>query len=416
MQNISFAFKTTSYAGVNSKNPKDMIAFAKFMVKILDIKYYNNLLYFKDDLKYSTNQIKLKRLMAQYLELKTIQDNEAINQMYKYADFIKNDNYHFFVKIRNGIIVEDKVINQDCGFTPFYLDIEYNPMAYDENVDKFLNFICLDDKQLRVVIEELLGHCLMIDRFPHKMFFLIGKGANGKSTFVEMITKWTGELSSHIDIANFDDSTSIASLIGKLVNIADDVDAIYFEKSKNLKTMASGNTIGARPIYSHPITFKNSATLIFTANEPPTFKDKSDGIIRRLMVIPFRNKEKRRIYNLDELLSTDNAKSYLLNLALKGLKRLYNNGLEFSECKVISESTKEYQLENDTVLSFLNDYAHSIENKEIASIYSQYISYTESMKQKPLSKNKFTRRLKEIGYTTKVKNINGYSVRIYIKE
>ena len=397
-------------------NPKDMIAFAKFMVKILDIKYYNNLLYFKDDLKYSTNQIKLKRLMAQYLELKTTQDNEAINQMYKYANFIENGSDNFYVKIRNGIIVEDKVINQDCGFTPFYLDIEYNPMAYDENVDNFLNFICLDDKQLRLVIEELLGHCLMIDRFPHKMFFLIGKGANGKSTFVEMITKWTGELSSHIDIANFDDSTSIASLIGKLVNIADDVDAIYFEKSKNLKTMASGNTIGARPIYSQPITFKNTATLIFTANEPPTFKDKSDGIIRRLMVIPFRNKVKRRIYNLDELLSTDNAKSYLLNLALKGIKRLYDNGLEFSECKVIKEATKEYQLENDTTLSFLNDCTHSIENIETASIYSQYVSYTESMKQKPLSKNKFTRRLKELGYTTKVKTSNNCSIRVYVKE
>lgn len=45
-----------------------------------------------------------------------------------------------------------------------------------------------------------------------------------------------------------------------------------------------------------------------------------------------------------------------------------------------------YQLENDTTLSFLNDCTHSIENIETASIYSQYVSYTESMKQKPLSK------------------------------
>lgn len=75
-----------------------------------------------------------------------------------------------------------------------------------------------------------------------------------------------------------------------------------------------------------------------------------------------------------------------------------------------------YQLENDTTLSFLNDCTHSIENIETASIYSQYVSYTESMKQKPLSKNKFTRRLKELGYTTKVKTSNNCSIRVYVKE
>ena len=321
----------------------------------------------------------------------------------------------FSVKLRNGIIMADNVIDVDCGFTPFYLDVSYNPEAYDENVDKFLDFICCKRKDMRTVIEEILGHILLVDRFPHKIFFLTGSGANGKSTFVEMLTKWTGELSSHVDIANFDDGTSLTSLIGKVVNVADDVDAIYLEKSKNLKTMASGNTVGARAIYSQPITLKNTATLIFTANEPPVFKDKSDGIGRRLLIIPFENKVKERIYNLDELLSTDNAKSYILNLALQGAKRIYDNKLDLSPSETITGATKQYYLDNDSVMAYLNDYP-AINNNPVSTVYEAYEEYCEDGNLKAVSRSKFTRRLSGLGYITKVTTILGKRIRIIAKD
>ena len=150
--------------------------------------------------------------------------------------------------------------------------------------------------------------------------------------------------------------------------------------------MASGNTVGARAIYSQPITLKNTATLIFTANEPPVFKDKSDGIGRRLVIIPFENKVKTRIYNLDELLSTDNAKSYLLNLALAGVKRIYDNKLEMSTSETIETATKQYYLDNDSVLAYLNDYP-AINNNPVATIYEAYTEYCEDSNLKAVSLN-----------------------------
>lgn len=382
--------------GQYNGDPKDMIDFAEFVVKELDIKIFNGTLYFRDGLNYSKDRIKLNKAINKYLKLKRSQMTELEAQLYIYAELIDSKK-KFNVKLRNGVIVEDNVVDYDCGFTPFYLDVSYDPKAYDEYVDKFLDFLTCNRKDERKVMEEILGHILLVDRFPHKIFFLTGSGANGKSTFVEMITKWTGDLSSHIDIANFDDGTSLISLIGKIVNVADDVDAIYLEKSKNLKTMASGNTVGARAIYSQPITLKNTATLIFTANEPPVFKDKSDGIGRRLVIIPFDNKVKERIYNLDELLSSDNAKSYLLNLALNGVKRIYANKLELSESDTITGATKQYYLDNDSVLSYLNDYP-AIDNNPVATVYEAYTDYCEDSNLKAVSLNKFSRRLKSLGY------------------
>ena len=356
--------------GQYNGDPKDMISFGEFIAKELDVKIYNGSLYFKDGLNYSRDKIKLNKAINKHLRLRRSQMTELEAQLYIYAELIDNKQT-FNVKLRNGVIVEDNVVEYDCGFTPFYLDVSYDPTAYDKNVDEFIDFVCCNRKDMRTVLEEILGHILLVNKFPHKIFFLTGSGANGKSTFVEMITKWAGELSSHVDIANFDDGTSLASLIGKVVNVADDVDAIYLEKSKNLKTMASGNTVGARAIYSQPITLKNTATLIFTANEPPVFKDKSDGIGRRLVIIPFENKVKTRIYNLDELLSTDTAKSYLLNLALAGVKRIFDNKLEMSTSETIEQATKQYYLDNDSVLAYLNDYP-DIDDHFVKDVYSQY--------------------------------------------
>lgn len=395
--------------GQYNGDPKDMISFGEFIAKELDVKIYNGSLYFKDGLNYSRDKIKLNKAINKHLRLRRSQMTELEAQLYIYAELIDNKQT-FNVKLRNGVIVEDNVVEYDCGFTPFYLDVSYDPTAYDKNVDEFIDFVCCNREDMRTVLEEILGHILLVNKFPHKIFFLTGSGANGKSTFVEMITKWTGELSSHVDIANFDDGTSLASLIGKIVNVADDVDAIYLEKSKNLKTMASGNTVGARAIYSQPITLKNTATLIFTANEPPVFKDKSDGIGRRLVIIPFENKVKTRIYNLDELLSTDTAKSYLLNLALAGVKRIYDNKLEMSTSETIEQATKQYYLDNDSVLAYLNDYP-SIVGNPISSIYEAYEEYCEDSNLKAVSLNKFSRRLKSLGYDIKITKMLGKTVR-----
>ena len=400
--------------GKYNGDPKDMISFAEFICKELDIKIYNYNLYFKDGLHYSKDRIKLNKAINKHLRLRRSQMTELEAQLYIYAELVESKQ-KFKVKLRNGVIEEDNIVDYDCGFTPFYLDVTYDSEAYDENVDNFIDFICCGRKDMRTVIEEILGHMLLVDKFPHKIFFLTGSGANGKSTFVEMLTKFAGDLSSHIDIANFDDGTSLTSLVGKIVNVADDVDAIYLEKSKNLKTMASGNTVGARAIYSQPITLKNTATLIFTANEPPVFKDKSDGIGRRLLIIPFENKVKQRIYNLDELLSTDNAKSYILNLGMAGVKRILDNKLELTASETITGATKQYYLDNDSVLAYLNDYP-AIVNNAVSSVYEAYEEYCEESNQKPFSLNKFSRRIKALGYDIKPRAMLGNTIRVIVKE
>lgn len=401
--------------GVYNGKPGDMVSYGKFIAKQSDVKIFQQQLYFKEGKNYSKDHIKLQKEVNNYNTLKRAQHTELIHQLYTYGEYV-NAKADFEVKVRNGVIVLDNVVDIDNGFTPFYLDVSYDPEAYDKEVDDFLNFIAKNRKDLRIVLEEIIGHILLVQKFPHKIFFLTGSGANGKSTFIEMITKFTGDLSSHVDISNFDDGTSLASLIGKLVNVADDVDAIYLEKSKNLKTMASGNTVGARAIYSQPVQIKNTATLIFTANEPPTFKDKSDGIGRRLLIIPFENKVTQRRHDIDELLSTENAKSYLLNIGLKAISRIIANEWELSESPTIQTATQKYHQDNDSVLGYVTEFEDDIVDNPRSQVYEAYEQWCEDSNLRPVSANKFGRRLKTLGYDVTQKRVMGKRVRVITKE
>ena len=369
----------------------NVLELSRWVARKFEVKLYKEILYFRDGIKFSRDENELRRRVYQKVQLKTTQWKELLSQLEVYAEKITHDDFN--VRIRNGIIVDDTVVNMDIGFTPFYLDVKYDENAYDKYVDDFINFIANGDKEIRNLIEEILGHTIMINNFPHKIFVLSGSGNNGKSTFVEMLTAFANNLSSHIDITGFEDGTQVVSLIGKIINIADDIDPNYLEKTKVLKTMASGNTITARAIYSQPVTIKNTATLVFTCNEVPVFKDKTEGIKRRLIIIPFENKVVNKIYDLDKLLSSENAKSYILRLALEGVNRILINHMELSKSKKVEDTLREYYIESDSVLGFLEEYEGEINNTSTIELYNMYDFYCIQNNIKPQSKNKFTRAI-----------------------
>ena len=77
-----------------------------------------------------------------------------------------------------------------------------------------------------------------------------------------MINNFVGNLGQNLSLDAFNDATSVASLIGKLVNCTDETDGVSIDKCKGFKSLVSGNTITVRPIYSQPTKVQNTATLI----------------------------------------------------------------------------------------------------------------------------------------------------------
>jgi len=79
-----------------------------------------------------------------------------------------------------------------------------------------------------------------------------------------------------------------------------------------------------------PFKYRNYAKLIMAANEIPKSADKTDGYYRRFVIIPLDAKINSTDIdfdpNINDKITTDEAKSYLLKLAISGLKRLLKRG------------------------------------------------------------------------------------------
>lgn len=400
-------------------DPTDMISTSEALVEKLDIHYYNHKLFFKEggtdgvSNRYIYDNNKLLREIDKMIRLKPNQHKQLM-QLFEIKSTLAEEE-HYPISLRDGFILDDgEVIEIDYGFTPFYMDVSYQEDAYDEHVDAFLDFFTVGRKDLRNVVEEVLGHILMTKSFPHKVFFFQGaSGENGKSTFLDMIKNFTEGMYAGVALDKFDDDTSVHTLVGKLVNIGDDINASYLEKSANFKTLASGDFITVRPIYSPPVTLENKATLMFTCNEMPTFKDKSGGIARRVTVIPCDGKVTTVDPDIKNKLSSDNAKSYLLKLALDGIERIRSNGGRLSDSETIDNKTKEYFIESDSVLQFLDE--QSVIDQQTKNAYLKYNAYCEQNGLNPVGSTEFGRRLKAAGYESVQRWIDGKNRRVYSK-
>lgn len=385
----------------------NMIDFAKYLVNKLNIKRYQGQLYFMHDNRFINDTNTLLREISNIYPLKRNQDNEILHQLSKFSENINFSNQdEVYIRLNNACFMESvKDDNYDVLplineiFTPFNIDVNYEPSAYDENVDNFLNDITCNRKELRLFLEEIIGHILMINKFPHNIFFLTGSGKNGKSTFVTMLSNFAKGLTSHVSLQRFEDDTSIISLSGKLLNISDDVNASYIEKSEKLKLMCAGNEFDVRPNYRDNTSFVSTSTFILTANEMPIFKDKTNGFYRRVLTVPFDFVVKKRNANIDKLLSTANAKSYLFNLGLQGLKRIVKNGYEMTENEIVKSATEQYKLETDSIYAYLQDYP-DIENKWFNNVYLAYEEYCEENYIESVPRNVFSRKLKNYGFHT----------------
>ena len=403
------------YEDKNGNKKLDIFAVAEYVKKLFQLKIYNGRFYFlkedKDGKKNyvgneSTNNILREILEQMKLKLKKSQDNELLHQLTKIADIEPNTN-NYPIKLNNGFILDgEDVLHMDTVFTPFNLDVTYNPEVVCDDVDNYIKWFCNNNESLIMLFEEILGHILMTSSFPHHVFFFVANsGKNGKSTTLNMISNFVGDLHSSVALEEFDKSENLFAINGKLVNCGDDIDASLIEKSRAVKTLAAGNEILCRALYENPIKMKSVATLLFTCNEMPNFKDKSGGIARRVICFPCNAVVEKIDMKIDQKLSTAEAKSRLLNLAIKGMKRIINNGGELTKSELVKELTDRYLTESDNVKLFIEEYGEDfilddIKNDTFGKIYVCYTNFCDESGYGALSKKRFSHKLEALGFET----------------
>ena len=205
----------------------------------------------------------------------------------------------------------------------------------------------------------MIGSCLLKHNRYQKAFILYGSGSNGKSTILDLLKKFIGIRNySSMSLEKVTDRFNTAELENKLANIGDDIDNVVIKDTGTLKKLFAGNSIQVERKGGRPYTIEPFATHIYSANYIPRSFDKSDGFYRRWLFIPFNAKFTPQDPDYDPLIEdkilTDAALSYLLNIGIRGARRLIKNG-KFTEPQSVIDALENYKAENSTTLSWIED-------------------------------------------------------------
>jgi len=239
------------------------------------------------------------------------------------------------------------------------IPVTYDPSAYCSDLDKMLNRVFLGDREVINLFEEMIGAGLIKHSRYQKAFMLYGSGSNGKSTVLDVVRLFAGASNySAIPLEKVTDRFNTAELENKLFNIGDDVDNVTLKDTGTLKKLFAGNAIMVERKGETPYTIEPFATHIYSCNAIPRSFDKSDGFYRRWLFIPFNAKFTPSDPDYDPLIeekiSTDIALSYLLNIAIRGAKRLIKRG-RFTEPESVKKALEEYKADNSNTLSWIED-------------------------------------------------------------
>ena len=291
------------------------------------------------------------------------------------------------------------------------IPIEYNPSAVCPNIDQFLvTTLPLDCIPL---LEELLGYILIPDVRYSVVFILTGSGANGKSTFLNLLEAFIGtENVSKVPLQELDGHKfKRADIFRKLVNLFVDLDPKDLDSSTYFKTITSGDQIDAERKNKDPFYFRPYARLIFSCNSIPKSPDKSFAFYRRLMIIPFPNQftGKSADKALIERLKQPDELSGLLNHALVGLKRLFEND-GFTESESVRKMLEEYKKRNDTIAAFITDCCDLTDlgaDTERQILYDNYSSHCNNSGYSRTGRNEFYERIRTMSPIAEVEITDG---------
>ncbi|MBI5982728.1 DNA primase [Clostridium perfringens] len=313
-----------------------------------------------------------------------------------FDDFNRNP---YLVNVRNGLLdIRDMSFKEH---TPSYLstvqlNVEYNPQVDCPQFKKFLNEVL--DCKLIPLVQEIVGYLLTTNTASQKAFVFWGPARTGKSTLlwvVEYLLLGKKNV-SNIPWQEIGDKFKTAELLGKLANVFSDLPSKSIDDTGIFKVVTGEDYLMAEKKNKNPFKFKPFARLVFSCNElPRNYVDRTEGFYRRLIIVPFnRQIEKSKI---DKALKYkfQREKEGILNWALEGLKRLYENNFEFSENELTDGVKKEYKRENNNVISFVEECCEldSLFSCSRIELYEAYKEFCVEAGLKALSQIKFNKEL-----------------------
>ena len=276
--------------------------------------------------------------------------------------FRKPQRLDYLIAVGNGLFnTKTKALEpfDPKHFITAKVDTNYNTKALTNyelikntyfNFDEWLKSIACNDDEIVTLLWQLINEAINPNKTRRKIAIMLGNGTNGKSTFRQMMINLIGDINISVSTPHeLQSRFGLTSLEGKICNYGDEVGTKPLDEMDKLKSISSGESVNYERKNKDVRNYDFKTLLMFNSNEIPPIKDKSDAVLNRLLIIPFKaNFEGVKDESIkDEKLNNKIILEYILYTALH---------LDFDKF-IVPEAVKKqllnYRKENDSVFSFM---------------------------------------------------------------
>ena len=259
-------------------------------------------------------------------------------------------------------------------------------------------------------VYEIFAFSIVPNYFIHRIFWLLGAGANGKGTLLRVLEKFLGENNTTSCDLNklMKERFEGAMLYKKLACIIGESNFRILETTGFLKSLSGEDFLRCEFKGKDPFKFQNYAKIIIASNSLPPTLDKTPGFYRRQKAIDFPNtfsKEKDILKDIpgEEF---ENFALKCLNIAKKlWVNRTFTNDVDFKEREKIYEEKS-----NPLILFIKENYKKDINCDVLFSEFIEELNdFLNERGKRILTNPAVSKILKNDGFIIKKKTIEGIS-------
>lgn len=322
--------------------------------------------------------------------------------------FEELDKDPYLMCVNNGVV--NLRTGQFMAHSPDYRMTLPVPVTFDRNAKPkhffdFLDSACSNDDDRLTLIDWMVAISCLVE-FEY-ILFLLGHGGNGKRVYETLLRKFFGSEST--EAISLDELTREKFALGNLkrARLCISSETAHTKTATELIKKISGNDwISADVKNLARVKFLAFTQLMSDSNGMPIFEDTSKGFARRFTRVnmpfyftdspdPSNPLHKKKVDNIDELLSSDEEMSGILNLILLRApeilpyRKIHRRDNDLEEYSKQSMSANEFI---DMFLDIQDDYRGD-SNYNVSSdfLFTQFETFCEYTVGAKLSRPTFSR-------------------------
>lgn len=304
----------------------------------------------------------------------------------------------------------EEIAAEDCVYR-----VPYDAVPVSGRI-KFLMDLASNDTGL---YDDIMQACapLIMDKKPTGVIWFLGGGANGKSTLVHLLYKIFGPYLTEITVKQLEDERDTPQLNGKLGNVCKESSEGFVEDTRTYKSIGTHESFAVHRFHSQDmVQIEGNVHHIFSANNIPTFGDKSYGARRRTLVIPFQNRFQPDETFEDRTFSKKFIEAFIAEL-VEYAQALKEQDYEFQ----FSDTTVQMKEKYDTDANTAQTYVDELVAQDIKGFLNfrllnmDYINWCEEHGYKPSSINVLRRAADEKSFLRRSMRDEGNKVmKMYV--